>query len=442
MNAYSMKSTYFKNLNMDEIKPILDVLNQVPKIDTEPEEPDHINLFGALDLSEVRLSRLYAYLLNPKATQDTNGVILRSFCEVLKEIPYLDQNGRDDFLYDQIDNQEICVETERTFSDNRRIDILIQSDNQFIGIENKPYAGDQENQLEDYAKRLEELSVECNQNSETKDGPSSQWILVYMADHEPTEFSIKTDSPYRNKIKVFKSKHWIDCLQKALKSENLQNTLVTELCKELIVYFEGKMTKPEWFDGIIKEESNLLPLFQIINSGEGIKQHFRDVFFNEFEDKCNKNSEKFNPQKDGINKALKHERHATEHYVKHPKADDFPRYNNIWFYIDMRWSMAYGIYIPKDSPFRDKLIAELEKCTTRLYKAGWTLSLCPGTETDEGKKILGINPQDPLIDRDLWNTDGKSNILAKENRAEIIQFLLDRAEYLFALIDKISTQSK
>lgn len=52
------------------------------------------------------------------------------------------------------------VYTEYVFNTGRRIDILIDTDNYLIGIENKIWSGEQENQTEDYKNSMEKIATD------------------------------------------------------------------------------------------------------------------------------------------------------------------------------------------------------------------------------------------------------------------------------------------
>lgn len=112
------------------------------------------NLFTILGLEtkEVIHSRFLAYLLSPtgkykcggngskeiNVTHDFGTEFLKKFIKKC-ELKIIEKD---------LNNAEVFIEYPTDY--NRRIDILIKIGNFWIGIENKIYAGDQENQLNDY----------------------------------------------------------------------------------------------------------------------------------------------------------------------------------------------------------------------------------------------------------------------------------------------------
>ncbi len=110
----------------------------------EPVNAFRFNLFNFWYPGENKLSQILAFFLDPKQTHGQGDVFLKIF---------LDEFGLKQFVND---TNNVSIKCEYAITDQRRIDILITfySDGFAIGIENKFGAGDQENQLHDYAKYL------------------------------------------------------------------------------------------------------------------------------------------------------------------------------------------------------------------------------------------------------------------------------------------------
>ena len=125
------------------------------------------NIFNACSIENQELahSSFIANLLDPQGTHSCGNLFLKSFLETLK------------VTVDTVDidklKDNIWVETEKTFS-NGRLDILIKSktENAYLLIENKIYAGDEEKQILRYREYLNEQS---NKHKETRKG-----ILLYL----------------------------------------------------------------------------------------------------------------------------------------------------------------------------------------------------------------------------------------------------------------------
>lgn len=124
--------------------------------------PD-FSIFDYLRTDEMRLSRCIAGLLDPNGKHGQKEIFLESFLEKIN------WSG---------DTRVGSVNLERQANGQRRIDIYLQFQNgDIIGIENKPWAGDQENQLSDYAMFIE------------KEAKGNKWLLIYLSNNEPSDYS-------------------------------------------------------------------------------------------------------------------------------------------------------------------------------------------------------------------------------------------------------------
>ena len=137
------------------------------------------NFFDYLRDDELGLSRVIADLLDPQASHGQATLFLRTLLglEGLKNArhwPDLDGHG-----------VRVVVQREREISHRRRIDILVEiavanRQRYCLAIENKPYAADQENQVQDYLEWLQ------------KEYPK-RFFLIYMppTGERPSETSIR-----------------------------------------------------------------------------------------------------------------------------------------------------------------------------------------------------------------------------------------------------------
>lgn len=94
------------------------------------------NLFDFFRIGENKISQLLAFLLNPTETHGQGDLFLKIFF------------ARLEIGYPETDLLEICCE--KTIENNRRLDIYIRFKNYALAIENKVWAADQYNQLQDY----------------------------------------------------------------------------------------------------------------------------------------------------------------------------------------------------------------------------------------------------------------------------------------------------
>ena len=137
------------------------------------------NVFDYLRTDELGLSRVIADLLDPGATHGQGTRFLKILLERLQErfpSPTL-----------MLDAHRISVTTERTIPSGRRIDVVVEficADGRTgcLAIENKPFAGDQENQVRDYLVYLDERYSERS-------------LLLYLspAGEGPSTSSLGTD---------------------------------------------------------------------------------------------------------------------------------------------------------------------------------------------------------------------------------------------------------
>lgn len=143
--------------------------------------PD-FHLFDYLRTDETGLSRCLADLLDPGSCDHPDkhgqgGLFLDAFLQHLA--PTVHPLNLLDWA-----SAEHCerVATEHSTNSGRRIDILIKFNNGgLIGIENKPWACDQKNQLTDYAKYLSEASTH------------ERWLLIFLSDREPSPESLANE---------------------------------------------------------------------------------------------------------------------------------------------------------------------------------------------------------------------------------------------------------
>lgn len=139
--------------------------------------------FNTLDfidaLSEVRLSQVIAWLMNPRATHGQGGTFLSAFLDVLeaerdKEQPQAAAAGEAGssspiMKWNRASAKRADVRCEESTDARRRIDIVAETADWTLGIENKLRdAPDGTEQVSDYLKHLGESA-----------GRSS-WCLVYL----------------------------------------------------------------------------------------------------------------------------------------------------------------------------------------------------------------------------------------------------------------------
>ena len=152
------------------------------------------SVFEYFNKHETDLSRIFGDLLNPAGRHGQSDRFLRLF---LYEIQLsLDEALRSGFPLSDI--HQAKVHLEYFIDEKRRIDIVLEMpNNNWIGIENKPWAREQEDQVKDYLEFLQQKVKEV--------GTGTAWILYWSGDaSQPTTRPDDTDGrkhcltvPYR-----------------------------------------------------------------------------------------------------------------------------------------------------------------------------------------------------------------------------------------------------
>ena len=123
---------------------------------------------------ETDLSRIFADLLDPAGRHGQGDRFLRLLLDEIHR--FLDQTLRSDFpIYG---THQAKVYLEYHTDKMRSIDIVLEMpNNHWIGIENKPWAGEQEDQVKDYLKFL--------QQKVKKVGAGTAWMLYRSGHGDP-----------------------------------------------------------------------------------------------------------------------------------------------------------------------------------------------------------------------------------------------------------------
>ena len=165
-----------------ELSPRLDTAKVLER-DLDRHLARRFNVSDYLNTSEAGLSRIIADLLNPAGPHGQGTIFLATLLEGLAEIRHRPKLGT-------AFTKRIGVVTERTITNNRRLDISVEipdGDRAFcLAIENKPYADDQPNQVKDYLGYLEQEY-------------SNRFLLLYLSPTSdgPDESSIPQDELQR-----------------------------------------------------------------------------------------------------------------------------------------------------------------------------------------------------------------------------------------------------
>ena len=156
----------------------------------------NFNIFDYLRTDEMGLSRCIASLLNPTGTHGQGRLFLDNFLMRIEKDTLL--NKSDNYWTDVV--AEGCqVSLEKQANGQRRIDVYLRFKNgEIIGIENKPWAWDQKEQLKDYAQFIK------------KEANGKKWLLIYLSNNDPSnsEYSIEKDQ--REALEESGNFAWLD----------------------------------------------------------------------------------------------------------------------------------------------------------------------------------------------------------------------------------------
>ena len=138
-------------------------------------ESDPFRIFNVFDVlsvqyKEVIMCRMLKELLDPKGKHGKGNKFLKLFFKVINE------SSREIVSEEELDkfykSNEIVVDCEHEIDDNRRIDILIRIGARYIPIEVKIYAGEQQNQVQDYLNYCNKMQKQEERNDKA--------ILLYL----------------------------------------------------------------------------------------------------------------------------------------------------------------------------------------------------------------------------------------------------------------------
>ena len=249
------------------------------------------NVLDYLRDDELGLSRIIADLLDPDGRHGQGTLFLRTLLasvERLKDTP----------RWPDLDGSRISVVVERRIATNRRLDISVQilgtdGETYCLAIENKPFAGDQENQVKDY---LEYLGGEYCERflliyiSPTGGGPSEWSILKTELDEWKSRFAIM---PYwggqeeqADEFDAFRIPHsladWLGECRKNCEVDRLRWFL-----RDTEIFFQRRFggqamitssEKKATFDFVLSDQSNMKTALAVCEAWPDVIDHVCEKF--------------------------------------------------------------------------------------------------------------------------------------------------------------------
>jgi hypothetical protein len=140
------------------------------------------NLIGIFSPDENKISDIIVNILEPNGKHGQGNIFLLKFLETVRN------EVNNEFIdLEATGLSKVRIYREYVTDKGRRIDIVIELPNDFIiGIENKPWAGEQNKQLEDYSEFLRSISKE-------------KFLLIYLSGYERIALSI--DKALKEKLR-------------------------------------------------------------------------------------------------------------------------------------------------------------------------------------------------------------------------------------------------
>lgn len=219
--------------------------------------PD-FRLFSFFRINENTLSRCLAFLLDPEQNHAQGELFLSHFYRLI------DKNRS------VVAKNKTQVYTEYTITDGRRIDILITDENELIGIENKPWASDQKNQLYDYALWL---SAQAQRKH-------AGWSLIYLCNNEITDFTLHRDTPeeIKNQIKTitfYQLESWLSECAIYIKAAPVRCYVdaLIQFIREEINGENNMDLQIELTKNVVASPQNLSAAFLIAQNMRQVKEH-------------------------------------------------------------------------------------------------------------------------------------------------------------------------
>lgn len=249
-------------------------LNEAKRLYANRLAPD-FNIFDYMRDNEMGLSRCIASLLNPSGTHGQGSLFLKSFLERIDKV--LSEN---ELVINWADTvTDGCqVSLEKQAIGLRRIDVYLRFNNgEIIGIENKPWAWDQKDQLKDYAKFIESQAS------------GKKWLIIFLSNNDPasSEFSINKED--REKLESSGNFVWLDyaelvewlefCAQNS-KALNVR-IFIEELAKFVKTKINGELDMSEITEVksiILKSTNNFKKAFHIFKTIKTLKKTYLTSF--------------------------------------------------------------------------------------------------------------------------------------------------------------------
>lgn len=342
---------------------------------------------------EVKLHSRFIYeLLNPKGTHRQSNIFL---------IDFLETAGI----------KEFGIENVSVFRERRQIDILITNSRQAIIIENKIWAGDQNNQLERYYDKINEQGFE------------EIWIVYLTLDESmPTDNSLgrlPESLIQEYLITLSYSYHiseWLEkCIERSSRHPTLRETIIqyNQLVQEMTGNSMSKDQREEVIE-LLSKQDNIHNAFTIASNWIHIRWHVEWNFWNDLENIVSVDYEILPIQKysrETLNSVINKSRNRNPWYgimfELFPIGED-----KICLFIERGiGDLYYGITVVNSGKRSPEKHNEYSNFAKKLNKF---------TDLKKRHLWLGINHLKPRINFELFASKETLNLIKKENRDQYL----------------------
>jgi hypothetical protein len=254
-------------MGVERVMPAIALLDRLADINRAHAEAKKLYLdrlapdfrvFDFIEPDEMRLSKILAWLLDPRGTHGQGGKFLRLLFDAIEVKSETDECNR------------AKIQTELSI-DNGRLDIVVNMVNFRLIIENKPWAVDQQRQIQRYFEHLEQ-------------NDRSDYAIIYLTPKGTTP-SIISISDEERKLRITnKQLHiwayetkvidWLTQCRIECRSDRV-SMFIDEISSYIRVAFAGirdKTMDDHLLDEITSSADRVSAAMQVVIMGEKIKQ--------------------------------------------------------------------------------------------------------------------------------------------------------------------------
>lgn len=253
---------------LNEISFNLGTLREAKKRFSNQLAPD-FSIFDYFRADEMALSNCLASLLDPHGKHGQGSIFLRAFFKTICPETTWIKN------FDHCD-----VITEKQANGQRRIDVHLDFPVGAVGIENKPWAGDQPLQLSDYTDYLEQSAN------------GKEWLLLYLCNRKPSTDSLPITKRKFLEIKGnfiqfnhFQLIQWLDICKAETKALSVR-IFIEELIKFIRININGALEmseEKETCKTALGSKNNLSAAFDIFKAMTSVKENLLKNFHDALE---------------------------------------------------------------------------------------------------------------------------------------------------------------